>query len=131
MKNKHTDNAQETIRADDEAAKKLGLTHQMIAARMEYFRDEGAKGLEEPARVPPHFEAVCETARGFLSCPFGDVGRIRKTNVTVRNLRLGKEITYSDLNLHLIAAHGFYGDKDSPFRLDPAALAKVLEIGRH
>lgn len=119
---------QETIRADDEAVKKLGLTNQAIAERMAWFRDEGNKGLGAPVRVAPHFEVSCEVARGFSSCPFGDAGRIRKTIVIVRNLRLQNEITFSDLNIHLITAHGFYEGQGSPFRLEPALLAKVLEI---
>ena len=118
----------EIIRADEEELKKLNLTHQAIADRMDYFREAGKMGLGEFVKLAPHFEVLCEITRGFIPCPFGESGRHRKTIVTVRNLRLRKEITFSDLNIHLIAAHGFYEGKGSPFRLEPVELAQVLEI---
>lgn len=133
----------EIIRADGETVKKLGLTHQAIADRMNFFREEGKRALDGFVKVKPHFEILCDMARGFLPCPFGEpgipacnlsgagsiAGRHRKTIVTVRNLNLRKEIIFSDLNIHLIAAHGFYEGKGSPFRLEPEMLAQVLEIG--
>jgi len=118
----------EIIRVDEEELKKLNLTHQAIAGRMKFFRDRGKNGLDEFVPVAPHFEVSCEITRGFLPCPFGDPGMHRKTIVIVRNLRLKKEITFSDLNIHLIVAHGFYEGKGSPFRLEPVKLAQVLEI---
>ena len=118
----------EIIRADAETVKKLGLTHLTIAERMGYFREAGKKGLGEFVKLAPYFEVLCEITRGFIPCPFGEPGRHRKTIVTVRNLRLRKEITFSDLNIHLIAVHGFYEGKGSPFRLEPDKLAQILEI---
>lgn len=121
---------EEIIRADALQVKKLHLTHQIIAERMTGFRERGKTGLGEFVAVAPHFEVSCEIARGFLPCPFEEQGRYRKTIVTVRNLRRRQEITFSDLNIHLIAAHGFYEGKESPFRLEPGQLARVLEIKR-
>ena len=66
--------------------------------------------------------------RGKLPCPFGHRGIIRKSGVTVRNTRLGREIIYTDLNIHMIAAHGFYEGKSAPFRLEPKELVEILEI---
>jgi len=119
----------EIIRADDETVKKTGLTHQAIAERMKFFREAGKNGLGEFVKVAPHFEVSCEIARGLLPCPFGEAGQHRKTIVIVRNLRLRKAITFSDLNIHLISAHGFYEGRGSPFRLEPVDLAQILEIG--
>jgi len=116
------------IRADGAELKKLNLTGKAIAGRMTYFREAGKKGLGEFVPLAPHFEVLCEVARGLLPCPFGEPGRHRKTIVTVRNLRLKKEITFSDLNIHLIAEHGFFEGRGSPFRLEPTELAQVLEI---
>jgi|GEM_PF-189980 len=118
----------EIIRADEKDLKKLNLTHQAIARRMSYFREAGENGLGEFVKLAPHFEISCEVARGFIPCPFGEPGMHRKTMVIVRNLRLRKEITFSDLNIHLIAAHDFYEGRGSPFRLEPVDLAQVLEI---
>jgi len=118
----------EIIRADEKELKKIKLTCKAMAARMEYLRKAAEKGLGEYVAVAPNIEASCEVARGFLPCPFGEAGLHRKTVVTVRNLRLNKEISFSDLNIHLIAAHGFFEGDKSPFRLEPAELAQVLEI---
>ena len=119
----------EIIRADEEALKKLRLASKIIAERMTCFREAGKNGLGEFVAVAPHFEVSCEIARGLIPCPFGEAGLHRKTTVTVRNLLLRKEITFSDLNIHLISAHGFYEGHGSPFRLAPVDLAQILEIG--
>ena len=120
----------EIIRADEKEVKKLNLTHRVIAERMSYFRKAGEKGLDEFVAVTPHFEVSCEITRGFLPCPFGDPGMHRKTMITVRNLRLQKKIIFSDLNIHLIAVHGFYEGKSSPLRLEPVELSEIMEIGK-
>jgi len=48
----------------------------------------------------------------------------------VRNLRSGEHVTYTEMNIHMIEAHGFYEGAGSPFRQEPAMLARVLEIPR-
>ncbi len=113
---------------DDWEVKHLGLTHERIAERMEELRDKGMKGLGEFIKVAPHFQVRVETVRGKLPSPFGGPGLYGKINTEVRNEATGEEIVYSDLQIHLIAAHGFYQGRGSIFRLNPADLAKVLEI---
>lgn len=114
--------------ADEAAATALGLEHPRIAARMSELREAGMAGLGEYREVAPHFEVRVDSVRGRLPCPFGDDGVFPKTNVTVRNRRTGREITYTDLHIHLIRAHGFYEGRGSPYRLEPKDLAEVLEI---
>lgn len=118
------------LRTDDKAVQRRGLTHARIAQHMLALRQAGWEGLGEPVGVPPHFEVCVDAARGKLSCPFGDPGSFRKVNTTVRNLETGKEITFTDLNTHLIAAHGFYEGCGAPFRLDPEQLMDTLEMGK-
>ncbi len=117
------------ILTDDEAAVlRLGLTHRDIADRMIALREAGTAGLGELIDVPPRFEVRVDSVRGRLPCPFGDPGIFPKTNTTVRNTRLGREITYTDLHIHMIGSHGFYEGKGSQFRLEPRDLAEVLEV---
>ena len=71
-----------------------------------------------------------DAARGTLPCPFGDQASFAKVNTTVHNLESGKEITFTDLNLHLIAAHGFYEGRGAQFRLNPEQLMDTLEMGK-
>jgi hypothetical protein len=114
--------------ADNEAVKQLNLTHARLAARMRELRDAGTQGLGEFTSVPPHFEVRVDSARGRIPCPFGDRGLFPKTNITVRNLESGRELSYTDLHIHLIATHGFYEGRGTPFRLEPADLVAVLEV---
>jgi len=116
------------LRADDAAVRRRGLTHARIAQRLKALRQAGWEGLGEPVDVPPHFEVCVDAARGKLSCPFGDPGSFAKVNTTVRNLESGTEITFTDLNIHLITAHGFYEGRGAPFRLEPEQVMDVLEI---
>ena len=121
-------NLPDILTDDDAAVIHLGLTHRGISRRMAELRDAGAAGLGEFITVKPHFEIRVDSVRGKLPCPFGDPGLFRKTNTTVRNLRLGREITYTDLHIHLISMHGFYEGKGSAFRVEPRELAEVLEV---
>lgn len=114
--------------ADDAEVKRLDLDHQRIAAVMRSMRDAGSRGLGELTAVPPHFEVRVESVRGKLPCPFEHPGLIAKTNILVRNLESGREITYTDLHIHLIEAHGFYEGKGSPYRLEPTELVEILEV---
>lgn len=117
------------ILLEDEAEVRRGnLTHARLAQRMIELRDAGMAGLGDFISVEPHFEVRVDSVRGKLPCPFGDPGIFPKTNVTVRNLALGRELTYTDLHIHLIGSHGFYEGRGSEFRLDPADLVAVLEV---
>ena len=113
---------------DDEAVKRMDLTHRQIADRMIELRDAGMRGLGEFINVEPHYEVRVISVRGKLPCPFGDPGIFPKTNTVVRNTKLDRELTFTDLHIHMVGSHGFYEGKGSPFRLEPAELAEVLDI---
>ncbi len=113
---------------DEAAVSRLGLTHLQIGRRMAELREKGERGLGEYIDVAPHFQVRVETVRGKLPSPFGGPGLHQKTNTAVRNLQLGEEVVYSDMQIHLVRDHGFYEGKGSPFRLEPARTAEILEI---
>ena len=113
---------------DDEAVKRLDLSHSQLAQRMVELRDAGMRGLGEFIDVAPHFEVRVDSVRGKLPCPFGDPGIFPKTNITVRNLALDREIVFTDLHIHMVGSHGFYEGKGSAYRLEPTELAQILEI---
>lgn len=114
--------------ADDAEVNRLGLTHEGIAARMRELRDAGKKGIGLPIRVGGDFEVRVDSVRGKLPCPFGHAGLFQKMNTTVRNLAGGGEVTYTDLNIHMIGEHGFYEGRGSGFRLEPAELKEILAV---
>lgn len=119
---------QRLLDEDDGVVRRLGLTHAAIADRMRELRDAGTAGLGEFAAVSPHFEVRVDSVRGRLPCPFGDRGLQPKTNITVRNLSTGREITYTDMHIHLVAVHGFYEGRGNVYRIEPADLAAILEV---
>lgn len=125
---KDTRNLADILLEDDAEVRRLGYTHGGIATRMMELRELGMAGLGDFITLEPHFEVRVESVRGKLPCPFGDPGIFPKTNITVRNLKFNKEVTFTDLHIHLIQAHGFYEGRDSLFRLDPAELAEILEV---
>lgn len=116
------------IIADEGTVRRLGLTHTAIAERMRQLLEAGKEGLGEFVSVKPHFEVQVQSVRGKLPCPFGDSGFIPKTNITVKNLSLGREVTFTEFHLHLVGEHGFYEGHGSPFRLEPKDLQAILEI---
>jgi hypothetical protein len=113
---------------DDNTVKSLGLTHQQIADKMRDLRDKGEAGLDEFIKIPPHFAVRVATVRGGIRCPFEDKGLISKSNIMVRNLNTGEDITYTDMCIHFIEKHGFYQGKYSLYRNSPEKIAKVLEV---
>ncbi|MCR4421560.1 MAG: hypothetical protein GYA61_04230 [Spirochaetales bacterium] len=116
------------INEDNETVKRLGLTHIIIAEKLDEFREVGLKALEESVIYKDHFEIKAEIFRGKLPCPFGEKGIYQKSEITVINKKINEQIKYSDLSIHLIKEHGFYQGIGSPYRLDPKKVVRVLEI---
>ena len=50
--------------------------------------------------------------------------------VTVFLKKLTKEMKYTQLSVHMIAEHGFFGGKQSTYRLDPEKLGLLVELGK-
>ncbi len=113
---------------DEAVVQRLDASHESIAARMRELRDAGAAGLGEYITVEPGIVVQVYSVRGKLPCPFEDPGLHSKTTTTVKNEKLGLEVSFSDLHIHLIGEHGFYEGKGFPFRLDPVKLVEVLEV---
>ena len=116
------------LEADAASVSRLGLTHAAIAARMRALRDAGAAGLGLAVRVLDHFEVRVDSVRGRLRCPFPPQGMCAKEFVELRNLRSGEQAMFTELNIHMIEAHGFYEGSGSAYRQEPETLARVLEI---
>ncbi len=120
-------NLSDILLSDDQLVNLHHFSHAGIAERMQHFRDAGMEGLGEFITIDGHFEVRVDSVRGTLPSPFGGPGMYAKVNTTVRNLSLGKEITYTDLHIHLVRDHGFYEGTGSRFRLEPIELATILE----
>ena len=116
------------IEEDVHTLARLGVTQEQIADRLQYFIEEGKKGLETPVDLGD-FTTQVIWRRGMLPSPFGDPKRLyHKIVATVFNKHLNKELRYTQLNVHMIRDHGFFEGKGSVFRLEPEEVVEVLEI---
>lgn len=118
----------EILVEDEAAVQRLNTTHKKIASRMKELRNQGLAGLGMFEKVDDHFEVKVDSMRGQLPSPFEDHIMIEKQNTVVRNLKLNKEVAYTDFSIHMIEFHGFYQGKGSMFRIEPAELVEILEV---
>ena len=116
------------IRDDQALVKSLGLTHQAIARQLGALTRLGLPGLGTPVPYGDHLEVIVTDYRGFIPCPFRDNVREEKRLTVCRDRLTGDAIRWTDLNVHMIAAHGFYEGRGSPFRVDPAEVQAMLSI---
>jgi hypothetical protein len=116
------------IEEDAHTVSQLDVTNKQIADRLQYFIEEGKKGLETPVELENYTTQVI-WRRGMLPSPFGDPKRLyHKIVATVTNKKLQKTIQYTQLNVHMIRDHGFFEGKGSVFRLEPEELVELLEV---
>ena len=107
------------IEEDLHTLTRMGITQDQIADRLQYFIEEGKKGLETPVTVD-HFVTHVIWRRGMLPSPFGDPKRLyHKIVATVKNTTQNKELRYTQLNVHMIRDHGFFEGEGGLFRIDP------------
>jgi hypothetical protein len=113
---------------DQGTVNSLGLTHELIAARLRAITEVAQKSMGAPAIVDDRFEVRVDAARGQMPCPWGHPGLYNKTHVALKKIETGQVLAWSDLAIHLIEEHGFYQGLGSPYRLDPGLVKKVLEL---
>lgn len=114
------------IRADQASVIRLSLSHQAIANRLRELTEAGKSGLGRPVLVDDHLEITVEDYMGMIPCPFRDYSHSDKRLTTCTDKYSGRTIRWSDLNIHMIEAHGFYEGRGSLFRVDPEAVAEIL-----
>ena len=115
------------IKEDLLTLSRLGVEVETIAERLQYFIEEGKKGLETKVDLGD-FTVQIAWDRGLLPCPFGEPSRHHKIIAILYNKKLDKRIRYSQLNVHMIKEHGFFEGKGSTFRLEPEQLMTILEL---
>ncbi len=118
----------EILDEDDNAVRRLGLTHGQIADRLEHFTQAAMKGLGMPVVVDEVYEVHVDSVRGVLPCPWRHAGVYPKSNAFLKNLETGETLAWTELSVHLIRAHGFYQGRGNPFRIEPAGAKQVLRV---
>lgn len=116
----------EIIDADTAELSKLGYSAEQIASRMQTITNTAKAGLGNWVRIDAERQAFVEEARGPAICPWPHSGHVVKRVTTVERLDSGETSRWTDLNIHMIAEHGFFEGKSSAFRIEPAKLVSVI-----
>ena len=116
----------EVIDADSTELTRLGFTKEQLAGRMQQITKLAIPGLGTWVRVDDTKEVSVQEAKGSLVCPWPHPGRYAKRITTIRDVQSSESIQWSDLNIHLIGQHGFFGGRGSMFRIEPEALVRNI-----
>ena len=114
---------------DARTLERLGIDAKMFAHVLKRFIEIGKEGLESQVTYQNYLIRVIWD-RGKIPCPFGDPGVHSLITANVENIKSGKSLSYTQLSVHLIARHGFFGGRNSRFRIDPAEAAEILELSQ-
>ncbi len=127
------------LAADARTLRESNLSPDELANALERLLDAAEEARGRSARVCGRFDVRVEVFTGFQICPWAPSphsgqcsagGGVRHASVAwhVRNRRTGEELAGPGLIVHLIRAHRFFEGFESPHRVDPLALARVLEL---
>jgi hypothetical protein len=117
----------EVIESDAATLDKAGLNAAMVARQMRELTAAAQAGLGTWVDVDKgRIRVMSEDYKGVLVCPWGHAGHYRKRITIVECPETGQTLTWSDLNIHLIEAHGFFEGQGSAFRVEPDQAAAIL-----
>ena len=115
------------IDEDVQIMRHLKLDVGELVGYLNYFMEQGRKGLGEPVSIDDEWIVQTQEARGHLACPWED-GICRKINVSVTRKDTGEKIFYTDLSVHLLEKHGFLEGRGSSFRLNVEAIKHIFKL---
>jgi hypothetical protein len=103
-----------------------GTDQVQAADRLQFFIDVGRAGLENPVDID-RFTVEVRWARGRISCPFSHPGVYPLIHVKLKDRTAGTRIIYSQLSVHLIRQHGFFGGIGSIYRINPLDVIELMK----
>lgn len=122
------------ISDDNETLKRLGITHQQIADRLQGIigkanNPENRGSME--VDINGEFTVRLVAFAGYQECPFGDRPQnddpLGNMTVLITNKRTGQQLGLGSLLIHLIRDHHFF-EGHTGHRLDPEQAIDILEI---
>jgi len=116
------------LQDDDAAVASMGLTHATIAHRLRHFTGAAREALGLSVVVDEVYEVRIHEVRGPIHCPWPHPGSYPKNVIYLHRMDTGEEIRWTELQIHLIEAHGFYEGKGSVWRVSPSKLGRVLGL---
>ncbi|MBN2009946.1 hypothetical protein JW960_11440 [candidate division KSB1 bacterium] len=117
----------EIIHADAVILARLNISTEQIADKLQILLDTAKAAMESSVTIDD-FNVRSTWTKGVLPCPFADPGVHDKVQVTVIRESTGESIVFSQLNIHLIKAHGFFQGVGSNYRLEPEHLVSFLKL---
>ena len=69
------------------------------------------------------------TSKADLVCPWPHPGVFEKRVTTAERIDTGQTLAWTDLNIHMIEAHGFFEGRGAFFRIEPAEAVQILFEG--
>jgi len=129
----------EVMLHDDRIMSKLKVTYGELARRLEELIIVGERSPGHNVRVKERFEVLVIVYKGFQICPWspypdraqclaGEGANHASVVWKVRNLRSGQAMRGPGLIVHLIRDHHFFEGLESPERVDPELLSRLLEL---
>ncbi|MBD3288833.1 hypothetical protein GF337_08535 [candidate division KSB1 bacterium] len=115
----------EIVNEDTRILARLNRTPEQVADRLQFFIEQGKKGLETKVDLGDYTVQII-WSRGLLPCPFEEPRLHHKITCTVEVKDLNRTFKYSQLSVHMIREHGFFGGRGSPFRLNPTEMVELL-----
>ena len=120
----------EIIEHDIVELEDLGVTAGEIAQRMRELTELAKPRLGN--WIDYAFDKLrvkSEDYKGSLVCPWPHPGRFDKRITTAERLDTGQQLSWTDLNIHMIEAHGFFEGCGAFFRIEPAEAVQILFKG--
>jgi hypothetical protein len=116
----------EVIAQDAVTLAALGYSVAQVAARMQELRDMARPALGNWVKVNDTLQVKSEDYKGFIACPWPHGGQFEKRITTAHRLDTNQSASWSDLNIHLIQAHGFFEGRGAFFRIEPQDLIRMI-----
>jgi hypothetical protein len=129
----------DVLTRDAETVRILGVTCEAIAERLKTLIEHALDSPRKRARVQQHFDVSLEQYKGFQICPWSSAPHQRQCDAglgvqfasldwDISNRQAGLHMRGPGLAVHLIRDHHFFEGLGTPYRLDPAALVRLLEV---
>jgi hypothetical protein len=120
--------AEEIIAADAAALAELGVAREDLARRLAETLQAARDALGAPVQIAPNLTAVMSEGMGRIACPWGGCGVFEKGEAELVDSATQRRWRISPLGVHLVAAHGFFQGKNSPYRLDVREMCAIFGL---
>jgi hypothetical protein len=129
----------DVLARDEATMRDLGLSYTQVAGALADLLGPAVGSPSRRITVDQRIDISVTVYKGFQLCPWAanphrgqcDVAggpRFASLDWTIRNLRTGQQEHGPGLLEHLVGAHHFFEGEQSPYRINPADLAALLDL---